>query len=90
MLIGRIGGEQRGEGKCVERVKEKRESKGAIETDDTPVGFVERTFFGKKELCYIKRVIGLPGETVQIVGSDIFINGRKLEEDYGKIVLKFN
>lgn len=33
---------------------------------------------------YIKRVIGLPGETVQIIGEDIFINGEKLEEDYGK------
>ena len=32
---------------------------------------------------YIKRIIGLPGETVQIVGSDIFINGQILEEDYG-------
>ena len=33
---------------------------------------------------YIKRVIGLPGETVQIIGSDIYINGTVLEEDYGK------
>ena len=32
---------------------------------------------------YIKRVIGLPGETVQIVGDDIYINGSILEEDYG-------
>jgi signal peptidase I len=33
---------------------------------------------------YVKRVIGLPGETVQIKGSDIYINGEILEEDYGK------
>lgn len=33
---------------------------------------------------YVKRVIGLPGETIQIVGSDILINGKKLEEHYGK------
>lgn len=33
---------------------------------------------------YIKRVIGLPGETVQIKGEDIYINGEKLEENYGK------
>ncbi len=32
---------------------------------------------------YIKRIIGLPGETVQIIGSDIYINGEILEEDYG-------
>lgn len=53
-------------------------------TDDTPVGFVQRQFMGVKEECYIKRVIGLPGETVQIVGSDILINGEVLEESYGK------
>ena len=57
-------------------------------TDDSPVGFVERTFLGKKEKCYIKRVIGLPGETVQIVGSDILIDGEKLEEHYGKMPIK--
>jgi signal peptidase I len=28
----------------------------------------------------IKRVVGLPGETVQIKGSDIYINGKKLEQ----------
>lgn len=33
---------------------------------------------------YIKRVIGLPGETVQIIGEDIYIDGEKLEEDFGK------
>lgn len=33
---------------------------------------------------YIKRVIGLPGETVQIKGEDIYINDEKLEENFGK------
>lgn len=33
---------------------------------------------------YIKRVIGLPGETVQIIGSSIYIDGKELKEDYGK------
>lgn len=32
---------------------------------------------------YVKRIIGLPGETVQIIGSDIYINGEILKEDYG-------
>ena len=32
---------------------------------------------------YIKRIIGLPGETVQIIGSGIYINGELLEENYG-------
>ena len=33
---------------------------------------------------YIKRVIGLPGETVQIKGSTIYIDGKPLKENYGK------
>lgn len=33
---------------------------------------------------YVKRIIGLPGETVQIKGADIYINGERLDEDYGK------
>lgn len=41
--------------------------------------------YGKEaDEYYVKRVIGLPGETVQIIGSDIFINGEKLEENFGK------
>lgn len=37
-----------------------------------------------EEEFYVKRVIGLPGETIQIVGEDILIDGKKLEEHYGK------
>lgn len=33
---------------------------------------------------YIKRIIGLPGESVQIIGDRIFINGKELQEDFGK------
>lgn len=33
---------------------------------------------------YIKRVIGLPGETIQIIDDQIYINGEVLEEDFGK------
>src|SRR5579884_468085 len=29
---------------------------------------------------YIKRVIGLPGETVQFVNGEVFVNGRRLPE----------
>lgn len=41
-----------------------------------------------EEEYYIKRVIGLPGETVQIIGSDIYINGEVLEENFGKDPIK--
>lgn len=38
--------------------------------------------FGNDKLhYYIKRVIGLPGETVQILDGDIYINGELLEEN---------
>lgn len=41
--------------------------------------------FGRdEEDYYIKRVIGLPGETVQIIGRHIYIDGKELEENYGK------
>ena len=35
-------------------------------------------------VLYIKRIIGLPGEHVQIKNNKIFINGKEIKEDYGK------
>ena len=32
---------------------------------------------------YTKRIIGLPGETVQIKDGWVYINGQKLEDDVG-------
>ena len=42
--------------------------------------------FQEKEetLLYIKRIIGLPGETIQIAGNAIYIDGEILKEEYGK------
>jgi signal peptidase I len=31
---------------------------------------------------YVKRVIGLPGETFSIQGGEVYINGRRLDEPY--------
>jgi signal peptidase I len=31
---------------------------------------------------YIKRIVGLPGETVEIRGGQVWINGRQLQENY--------
>ncbi len=43
----------------------------------------------EEEDYYVKRVIGLPGETIQIVGDDIYIDGELLEEDYGKQAITY-
>lgn len=47
-----------------------------------PFRYAERTY-------YIKRIIGLPGETIQIdEDGNIYINGEILKENYGKEVIK--
>lgn len=42
----------------------------------------------ENEDYYVKRIIGLPGEKVQIIGSNIYINDELLEEHYGKEPIK--
>lgn len=43
----------------------------------------------KEDTYYIKRIIGLPGETVQIdANGTIYIDGKELEESYGREVIK--
>jgi signal peptidase I len=37
----------------------------------------------EKPEILIKRIVGLPGESIQVQGSDVYINGQKLQEDYG-------
>ncbi|HJA64817.1 signal peptidase I [Lachnoclostridium sp. An169] len=37
---------------------------------------------------YIKRIIGLPGETVQIVDGYVYIDGQQLDEHYGNAVME--
>ena len=48
-----------------------------------PFQYAAKTF-------YVKRIIGLPGETVQIdLQGNIYINGQILNEDYGKETINF-
>ena len=42
----------------------------------------------EEDTYYIKRIIGLPGETVQIIDGYVYINGKKLEKDYGAEVMQ--
>ena len=37
---------------------------------------------------YIKRIIGLPGETVQIADGYVYIDGERLDEHYGNAVME--
>ena len=46
-----------------------------------PYQYEENTYF-------IKRIIGLPGEVVQIVDGIIYIDGEALQESYGREVMK--
>lgn len=42
----------------------------------------------EKNTYYIKRIIALPGETVQITDGYVYINGQKLDEHYGNEVME--
>lgn len=34
------------------------------------------------DIEYIKRIIGIPGDTVMVQQNEVYVNGRKLQEDY--------
>lgn len=47
------------------------------------------TFQYSKDINYIKRIIGLPGEKVQIIDGYVYINDKQLEEDvYGNEIIQ--
>lgn len=44
----------------------------------------------EKNTYYIKRIIGMPGETIQIIDGYVYIDGELLEEDiFGNEVMEF-
>ncbi len=46
------------------------------------------TFLHEENVYYIKRIIGMTGETIQIQDVSIYINGEILSESYGREVMK--
>jgi len=46
--------------------------------------FIKKIFPDFKEVDFIKRVIGLPGDTVDIKDGYVYVNGEKLDEPYAK------
>lgn len=52
-------------------------------TDPKRFDIVVFPFRYQEDTFYIKRVIGLPGETVQIYDGAVYINGKLLNDPYG-------
>ena len=57
--------------------------KDQLEIDTTASGDQEED----SEL-YVKRVFGLPGEKIQIIGNDIYVNDKKIDDPYAKNAMK--
>lgn len=58
--------------------------------NDEEKNFLEKIMyyvFGLTKASYIKRVIGLPGEHVEIKNNKVYIDGKVLEEDYIKAIV---
>ncbi len=47
-----------------------------------PYQYQEKTY-------YIKRIIGMPGETVQVIDGMVYIDGEMLDESYGKEIMQY-
>lgn len=48
------------------------------------LGFLEKFFSCSTEIDYIKRVIGVPGDEIDILEGIVYVNGKKTEETYAK------
>ena len=46
--------------------------------------FLKKDEINEKHEMYVKRVIGIPGDTVDIKDGFVYVNGNKLTEDYVK------
>jgi signal peptidase I len=57
-------------------------SEGSIVVFRTPPGYRPSECNGSIESDLVKRVIGLPGETIWSVGNTVMVNGKPLSEPY--------
>lgn len=55
---------------------------GAIVVFKSPPGYRPQDCGGEAENDLVKRVIGLPGETISSRGNDVYIDGKMLPEPY--------
>ena len=61
------------------------QSNPVAQYENEPDGLVNKFFYDLEEvgkISYIKRVIALPGEHVQIKNDYVYINGERLQENY--------
>lgn len=45
-------------------------------------------FSDEREITYIKRIIGLPGETIQIINGYVYINNWRLDDTFGSHIIE--
>lgn len=57
-------------------------------TDPKRFDIIVFPFKYQEDTFYIKRIIGLPGETVQIFEGEVYINGKKLKENYSTELIR--
>lgn len=73
---------QNGDNLIVDKISYRFREPERFEIIVFPYQYAEDTF-------YIKRIIGMPGETLQIIDGYVYIDGELLEEDvYGKEVIE--
>lgn len=53
-----------------------------------PQRFDVIVFSTADDVSYVKRIIGLPGETIKIRNGDIIVNGEYLSENFGKEIIE--
>lgn len=62
-------------------------SDGDILIIDSDYSELERgdvVVYEREAVLYIKRIVGLPGETIELSGGDVYVDGQLLEESYLK------
>lgn len=59
-----------------------RNAVSALENSDDPVAERVRQIERARRDAFIKRIVGLPGETVEVRDTHVYINGKKLVETY--------
>ena len=55
--------------------------------DPKRFGIIVFPFKDNRATLLIKRIVGMPGETVQVIDGNVYVNGYVLEDNYGNAVM---